>query len=72
MHYEEDYSAKNFNRPQWKKLKYYCTKYYQKIDQVIFTKWDRFSRNAKDAYREIDWFKSKNIQINSVDNPLCI
>lgn len=70
MHYEEDYSAKTFNRPQWKRMKKYCEKSYQTIDMVIFTKWDRFSRNAIEAHIEIDWFLEKEIEIYSVDNPL--
>lgn len=69
MHYEEDHSAKTFNRPQWKKLKSNCKKSYQTIDMIIFTKWDRFSRNAIEAHLEIDWFKEKGIEIYSVDNP---
>lgn len=70
MHYEEDYSAKTFDRPQWKKLKDHCKNSIEKIDMIIFTKWDRFSRNAIEAHLEIEWFKEKGIEIYSVDNPL--
>ena len=69
-HFEEDYSAKSFDRPQWNRLKQFCSKYSKKVDKLIFTKWDRFSRNAKQAYDEIDWFKDREIEIYSVDNPL--
>ncbi|TPN84430.1 recombinase family protein [Aquimarina algicola] len=69
-HYEEDYSAKTFNRPIWKKLKEYCNTHHTIVDKIVFTKWDRFSRNAKQAYQEIDWFEKHEIEIYSVDNPL--
>ena len=45
----EDHSAKTFNRPQWNK---YLTEIRRQkgrgADLVLFTKWDRFSRNAGD------------------------
>ena len=44
----EDHSAKTFNRPQWKKLLVNLKKNKNKIDLVLFMKWDRFSRNAGD------------------------
>ncbi|WP_165583350.1 recombinase family protein [Aquimarina atlantica] len=69
-YYAEDYSAKTFNRPQWKKLKQYCEKYHKKINKLVFTKWDRFSRNIQEAYKEIDWFRERKIEVYSVDNPL--
>ena len=46
-HFEDDYSAKNFNRPEWRNLMDYATKNKKTIDKVLFTKWDRFSRNAE-------------------------
>jgi site-specific DNA recombinase len=50
----EDYSAKTFDRPQW-------TRYLAEIrkqkgrgsDLILFTKWDRFSRDAGDAGKEL-------------------
>lgn len=46
----EDHSAKTFNRPEWKKLLVSLKKAKGKVDIVLFTKWDRFSRNTGDAY----------------------
>jgi len=42
----EDHSAKTFERPQWKKLLEKLRKFKYKTDLILFTKWDRFSRNA--------------------------
>lgn len=50
--YLEDHSAKSFNRPEWEK--YLSNLRKSKNSRVgsllLFTKWDRFSRNAGDAY----------------------
>lgn len=50
----EDHSAKTFNRPQWKKFLTDVKKHKNKINLVLFMKWDRFSRNAGDAYQMIN------------------
>lgn len=42
----EDHSAKSFNRPEWAKLLVNLKKKSSKTNLVLFTKWDRFSRNA--------------------------
>lgn len=43
----EDYSAKTFNRPAWTEMLDKLRKEKGKsIDLLLFTKWDRFSRNA--------------------------
>ncbi|MEO6522085.1 MAG: recombinase family protein [Mucilaginibacter sp.] len=47
----EDHSAKTFIRPQWQELLINLKKHRYKIDLLLFTKWDRFSRNAPDAYQ---------------------
>lgn len=49
----EDHSAKNFNRPEWTKYINHIKKISLKSTLVLFTKWDRFSRNAGDAYQMI-------------------
>src|SRR5690606_30060432 len=54
----EDHSAKTFIRPEWKKLESSLKKSKGKVDLVLFTKWDRFSRNAGDAYQMINKLRS--------------
>ncbi|WP_197272002.1 recombinase family protein [Lascolabacillus massiliensis] len=50
--YVEDHSAKSFNRPEWQKYLSNLRKLKNsKVGTLLlFTKWDRFSRNAGDAY----------------------
>ncbi len=69
-HYEEDFSAKNFNRPEWKNLMEYATVNKKNIDKILFTKWDRFSRNADEARSVIRKFTSMGIDVNAVEQPL--
>lgn len=69
-HYQDDYSAKNFERPAFKKLFAYCQKNKTKVDVILFTRWDRFSRNLEEALRMIRKFRDMGIQINSAANPL--
>jgi len=69
--YREDYSAKDFNRPEWKKL---ITKIRKQapdlVENILFIKWDRFSRNIEYAYRMIRILKDLNIQPIAIDQPI--
>lgn len=69
-HYREDYSAKNFDRPQFNQLLEYVKANKKRIDMLLFTRWDRFSRNQEEAYRMIRLFRNMGIEINSMEQPL--
>ena len=49
--FREDYSAKNFNRPEYKRLMQYAREHKNNIDMLLFMKWDRFSRNVSERSR---------------------
>ena len=66
----EDHSAKTFNRPQWKKLLLNLKKYKNKADLVLFPKWDRFSRNAGDAYQMINLLRRLGAEPQAIEQPL--
>lgn len=67
----EDHSAKTFNRPQWNKLLGELKKNKGKnTDLVLFTKWDRFSRNTGDAYQMIGILSKLGIELQAVEQPL--
>ncbi|MEJ6980624.1 recombinase family protein [Pedobacter sp. P351] len=69
----EDHSAKTFNRPEWKKLLLDLKKTKGKLtDYVLFTKWDRFSRNAGDAYQMISTLRNWAIEPQAIEQPLDI
>lgn len=67
----EDHSAKTFNRPEWKSmLKSLNQKRTERPDLILFTRWDRFSRNAGDAYYMIALLKRMNIEVQAIEQIL--
>lgn len=66
----EDHSAKSFNRPEWKKLLIDLKKKGSKTNVILFTKWDRFSRNAGDAYQMISILSKLGLDLQAVEQPL--
>lgn len=68
--YKDDHSAKTFERPQFKKLLSYLYKNRGAIDVLLFLKWDRFSRNAGDAYGMIKELTKLNVEPQAIEQPL--
>jgi DNA invertase Pin-like site-specific DNA recombinase len=66
----EDHSAKTFNRPEWNKYLIFLRKNKNTADLVLFIKWDRFSRNAGDAYQMISILRKLGIEPQAVEQPL--
>ena len=66
----EDHSAKDFNRPAFKKFLDYAKRNRGKIDLLLFTSWDRFSRNIMDAYMMIDQLKKYGILPFAIEQPI--
>lgn len=64
--FQEDYSAKNFNRPEWKRLNAFAKKNKKDIDYLLVVDWDRFSRNAYEALGVIEDFKNIGIEVNCI------
>lgn len=69
--FREDHSAKDFNRPEWKKLITAIKKNKSRPSgNILFLKWDRFSRNIHYAYQMIEILKDLNIQATAIDQPI--
>lgn len=69
--YREDYSAKDFNRPEWKKLiKKIRKNTHRPTENILFIKWDRFSRNIEYAYQMIRMLRELNVQPMAIDQPI--
>lgn len=66
----EDHSAKTFNRPEWSQLLQDLRRHRGKADLVLFTKWDRFSRNAGDAYQMINTLRKLGVEPQAIEQPL--
>lgn len=69
--FREDYSAKDFNRPEWKKLIKTIKKNKNRPSgNILFLKWDRFSRNIQYAYQMLSILGDLNIQAMAIDQPI--
>lgn len=68
--FNEDYSAKTFNRPEFTKLLAMLKKNKNMADMLLFTKWDRFSRNAGDAYGMINTLNKLGVEPQAMEQPL--
>ncbi|HXK00082.1 MAG TPA: recombinase family protein [Gelidibacter sp.] len=69
--YKEDHSAKTFRRPEWQK--YLLDLRMSKSSDrklLLFTKWDRFSRNAGDAYQTINELRKFEVEPVAIEQPL--
>ena len=68
--FKEDYSAKTFHRPEFAKLLAFLKKNRHVADLLLFTKWDRFSRNAADAYSMISTLDKLGMEPQGIEQPL--
>ncbi len=68
--YKEDYSAKTFNRPVFKQLLPVLKKNRKENSLLLFTKWDRFSRNAPEAYGMISQLNKLGVDPQASEQPL--
>ena len=66
----EDHSAKTFNRPRWNELLIDLKKRKNAVDLILFSKWDRFSRNAGDAYQMISILRKLGVEPQAIEQPL--
>lgn len=68
--YHDDESGKTFNRPSWKKIIAFLKSNKNSVDSIFFVKWDRFSRNAPEAYSEIGKLQKLGVDAKAIEQPL--
>jgi site-specific DNA recombinase len=68
--YKEDHSAKTFDRPAFTQLLTFLKKNKKAVDLLLFLKWDRFSRNAGDAYGMINTLHKLGVEPQAMEQPL--
>ena len=66
----EDHSAKTFQRPEWARILLAIKKHRGAAELILFTKWDRFSRNAGDAYGMINTLNKLGVEPQAIEQPL--
>lgn len=67
-HYQDNCSAKDFNRPQFQKMLSELRSKKLGIDELWCIRPDRFSRNFMETYRMREVFKSFKVEIRFVEN----
>lgn len=67
---KEDYSAKTFNRPAFQEMLRRIKSRKLNAGLLLFSKWDRFSRNAPEAYAMINTLSKLGIEPQGVEQPL--
>jgi site-specific DNA recombinase len=68
--YHDDESGKSFNRPEWKKIILFLKSNKGRVDYIYFLKWDRFSRNAPEAYAELSKLDKLGVEARAMEQPL--
>ena len=68
--FREDHSAKNFDRPAFKEFLDHAKRNKAGINLLLFTSWDRFSRNILDAYLVIEKLKKLDIMPQAIEQPI--
>jgi len=64
----EDHSAKTFNRPEWANLLRDLKERKGQVNLVLFTEWDRFNRNAGDAYQMINTLRKLEVEPQAIEH----
>ncbi|MHB8259420.1 MAG: recombinase family protein [Bacteroidia bacterium] len=69
--FTEEYSAKNFeDRPEFNKFLTFIKSSKIKIDTLLVSRWDRFSRNVNESYNMIAKLKKLGIEVNAIEQPI--
>lgn len=69
--FSEDFSAKTFKRPEWiTMIDSFKKDKLNRPNLLLFTQWDRFSRNTVDTYSMIAQLKGWNIEPKAIEQPL--
>ena len=69
-HYQDDHSAKTFERPEFIRLLTFCKKNPGDVDLLLFINWSRFSRNAGDSYGMIKQLNKLGVEPHAIEQPL--
>lgn len=69
-HYEDDHSAKTFERPEFKKLLEFIRHNRKIVSRLLIVKWDRFSRNATDALNMLRTLDKLGVEVDAAEQPI--
>ncbi len=70
-HFQDDHSAKTFDRPGFDRLKRFARLNRNRIDGILFTKWSRFSRDQAGAMNMVKHFlDGLGIEPQAIEQPV--
>lgn len=69
-HFEDDHSAKTFDRPEFKKLIEFIKKNKGLVKKLLIVKWDRFSRNMEASLNMITQLVKLGVSVEAIEQPL--
>ena len=69
-HFQDDTSAKTFDRPAFQDMLKYLNTNKRNIDLLLVLKWDRFSRNMTQALNMLATLKELGIQVDAIEQSL--
>lgn len=69
-HFQDDHSAKDFNRPEFQKMLALIKSKTLKADLFLTVRFDRFSRNLIHSLNMINELKKYGIEFNNVEQPI--
>lgn len=68
--FREDYSAKDFDRPEFKKIMIFIKANPGLINLLLFISWDRFSRNITESYNVIKTLRGLKVNPQAISQPV--
>ena len=68
-HYQDDASAKSFDRPGFDELLTYVRQH-PGVDELLIQKWDRFSRDHRLALNMIDELDRLGVRVQAIEQPI--
>lgn len=69
-HFQEDHSAKSFDRPEFNRLLEFIKCNKKKADSLLVVKWDRFSRNVESSLLMISNLKELGVKVTAIEQEL--
>ncbi|MCO6498076.1 MAG: recombinase family protein [Chitinophagaceae bacterium] len=70
QHFQDDHSAKTFNRPEFQKFLEYVKKHKGLVKKLLIVKWDRFSRNMELSMNMISTLMRLGVSVEAIEQPL--
>ena len=68
--YTEDYSAKDFDRPEWKKIMLFIKRNKGLVNMILCLRWDRYSRNLYDSLTMNKTLARLGVVVSTIEQPL--